>query len=208
VKSINKRNDREMSTEKSFHLLRFGALSLALLLAGCATVDEAYFLDTKTKANVFVTVAAPQIKKIAVMPFKAPTELLGSSVADIFVTELLRAGRYDVLERSRMAQVLSESELALAGVSAAKATEIGAMMGADAVVLGTVDEYSRVKHGWHEDALIGMSARMIDCKSGQVVWSVDLVKHADDKHTTLAEHARTVAHEMVAALYRKWRGMR
>ena len=107
-----------------------------------------------------------------------------------------------------MAQVLSEAELALVGVSAAKASEIGNMMGADAVVLGTVDEYTRVKHGWHEDALIGMTARMIDCKSGQVVWSVDLVKHADDKNVTLPEHLRAVSHEMVAALYRRWREMR
>ncbi len=181
---------------------------MGLILSGCATVDEAYFLDTKTKANVFVAPGTTPIKKIAIMPFKAPTELLGGSVADIFVTEMLRTGRYDILERSRMAQVLSESELALAGVSAAKATEIGNMMGADAIVLGTVDEYSRVKHGWHDDALIGMSARMIDCKSGQVIWSVDLAKHADDKNTTLSEHTRTVAHEMVAALYRKWRERR
>jgi TolB-like protein len=180
---------------------------LALLFAGCATVDEKYFLDTETKANVFVDRGMPQIKKIAIMPFKAPTELLGGSVADIFVTEMLRAGRYGVLERSRMAQVLSESELALAGVSAAKAAEIGTMMGADAVMVGTVDEYAKVKHGWHEDALIGMTARLIDCKSGQVVWSVDLARRADDKNTTLAEHTRTVAHEMVAALYRKWREM-
>lgn len=185
-----------------------GTFIITLLLAGCATVDESYFLNTDSKANVFVAPGMPQIKKIAIMPFKAPNELLGGSVADIFVTELLRTSRYDILERSRMAQVLSESELALAGVSAAKATEIGAMMGADAIVLGTVDEYSRVKHGWHDDALIGMTARMIDCKSGQVVWSVDLAKHADDKNTTLTEHTRTVAHEMVAALYRKWRQMR
>lgn len=185
-----------------------GVIVSGMLLAGCATVDEAYFLNTDTKANVFVAPGMPQIKKIAIMPFKAPNELLGGSVADVFVTEMLRAGRYDVLERSRMAQVLSESELALAGVSAAKAAEVGAMMGADAVVLGTVDEYSKVKHGWHEDALIGMTARMIDCKSGQVVWSVDLVRRADDKNTTLAEHTRTVAHEMVAALYKRWRAMR
>lgn len=187
--------------------LRSGLCALALLFAGCATVDEKYFLDTETKANVFVDRGMPQIKKIAIMPFKAPTELLGGSVADIFVTEMLRAGRYGVLERSRMAQVLSESELALAGVSAAKAAEIGTMMGADAVMVGTVDEYAKVKHGWHEDALIGMTARLIDCKSGQVVWSVDLARRADDKNTTLAEHTRTVAHEMVAALYRKWREM-
>jgi len=184
------------------------AWAASLFLAGCATVDEKYFLDTNSKANVYVASGMQEISKIAIMPFKAPTELLGGSVSDIFVTEMLRTHKYTVLERSRMAQVLNESELALAGISAAKATEVGAMMGADAVVLGTVDEYSKVKHGWHEDAFVGMSARMIDCKSGQVIWSVDLARRADDKNTTLAEHTRTVAHEMVAALFQKWRDMR
>jgi len=186
-------------------VLRTGTITSLLLLTGCATVDEAYFLDTDTKANVFVAAGNPQIKKIAILPFKAPTDLIGGAVADIFVTEFLRTSQYDILERSRMSQVLSEAELALSGVSAAKATEIGNMLGADAVVLGTVDEYTKVKHGWHEDALIGMTARMIECKSGQIIWSVDLAKRADDKNTTLSEHTRTVAHEMVAALYRKWR---
>jgi curli biogenesis system outer membrane secretion channel CsgG len=188
--------------------LRLGVWASVLILTGCATVDEKYFLDTDTKANVFVAPGMHEISKIAIMPFKAPNELLGGSVADIFVIEMLRTHKYTVLERSRMAQVLSESELALAGISASKAAEVGAMMGADAVVLGTVDEYTKVKHGWHEDAFVGMSARLIDCKSGQVVWSVDLARRADDKHTTLAEHMRLVAHEMVAALYRKWREMR
>jgi curli biogenesis system outer membrane secretion channel CsgG len=186
--------------------LLFGLAILSL--GGCATVDQAYFLETDTRANIFVAPFENQIKKIAVMPFKAPKEDLGSSVADVFMTELLRTSRYDVLERNRMSQVLSEAELALAGVSSSKAAEVGSMMGADAVVIGTVDEYSRVKHGWHEDAFIGMTARLIDCKSGQVVWSVDLAKRADDKNATLSEHMRTVAHEMVAALYQKWWEMR
>ncbi len=197
-----------MSGRRYSRGMRAIAWAMALLLAGCATVDEKYFLDTNSKANVYVAPGMQQIAKIAIMPFKAPNELLGGSVSDIFVTELLRTHKYTVLERSRMAQVLNESELALAGISASKATEVGAMMGADAVVLGTVDEYAKVKHGWHEDAFVGMSARLIDCKSGQVVWSVDLAKRADDKNTTLAEHTRLVAHEMVAALFRTWRDMR
>ena len=46
---------------------------------------------------------------------------------------------------------------------------------------------------------------MIDCKSGKVVWSVDLAERADDKVTTLSQHGRAVVHEMTAALYKEWR---
>ncbi|NLF85406.1 MAG: hypothetical protein GX571_04805 [Lentisphaerae bacterium] len=186
-----------------------GALAgLILLAAGCATVDESYFLDTRTNANVFV---APQargavdpIKKIAVMPFKADSELVGNSASDVFLTEIMRTGRYELVERTRMAQVLSESELALAGLSAAKATEIGSMLGAEAVVIGTVDEYAMHTYRKQAYPVTAMSARLIDCKTGQVVWSVDLAKRGTNPRIVLSEHMRSVAHEMVAALYRRW----
>ncbi len=182
---------------------------LALLATGCATVDEAYFLNTVTKANVFVAPMArgsvDPIKKIAVMPFKAETELVGNSASDVFLTEIMRTGRYELVERTRMAQVLSESELALAGLSAAKATEIGSMLGAEAVVIGTVDEYAMHPYRKENFPVVAMSARLIDCKSGQVIWSVDLANRAMNSRVVLSEHMRTVAHEMVAALYRRWR---
>jgi hypothetical protein len=38
-----------------------------------------------------------------------------------------------------------------------------------------------------------------------VIWSVDLAKRGDDARVALSEHMRSVAHEMVAALYRRWR---
>ena len=186
------------------------ALGLLVLLGtGCASVDEAYFLNTKTRANVFVAPkssnrATDPIKKIAIMPFKAADELIANSTSDIFLTEIMRTGRYGLVERTRMAQVLSESELALAGLSAAKATEVGSMLGADGVVIGTVDEYAMNRYRSREYPLVAMSARLIDCKSGQVVWSVDLAKRADDARITLPEHVRAVVHEMVCALYRRW----
>ena len=99
-----------------------GSIALAVMAAlvcGCATTDERYFQDVKSHANVYVAPAPSAINKIAIMPFKASTELIGSSVSDLFVTEMLRAGRYELVERSQMAKVLNESELSLAGLSAA-----------------------------------------------------------------------------------------
>ena len=119
--------------------------AVALGLAGCATSEEeVYFRAAPSRANVYVAPIPSPIKKIAIMPFKAQTELIGTSVSDLFVTEMLRAGRYELVERGQMAKVLSESELALAGLSATRAAEIGTMLGAEGVVLGTVDEYATV----------------------------------------------------------------
>lgn len=179
--------------------------ALALWLAGCATTeDEAYFGDVRSRANVFVAPVASPIKKIAIMPFKAQTELIGTSTSDLFVTEMLRAGRYELVERSQMAKVLSESELSLAGLSASRAAEVGNMLGADGVVIGTVDEYATVAQSGHPYPVVGITARLIDCASGKVMWSSDLAKRADSKDITLPEQARAVAHEIVAGLFKRW----
>jgi fibronectin type 3 domain-containing protein/TolB-like protein len=179
---------------------------LILLCAmGCATSNERYFLDVQSRANVYVAPVPVAIHKIAIMPFKAPTELIGSSVSDLFVTEMLRAGRYDLVERSQMTKVLSESELALAGLSAARAAQIGQMLGAEGVVIGTVDEYATVAHGGHPYPSVGISVRLIDCASGRVMWSADLAARADNKETTLPMEARQVAHELTAGLYQQWK---
>ena len=184
----------------------FGGL-LSLLLAGCATEQDDYFGNTRSRANVFVSPGrSSSVAKVAVMPFKAQTELIGASISDLFVTEVLRSGKYDLVERSQMAKVLSESELALAGLSASRAAEIGNMLGADGVIIGTVDEYSNVAQSGHPYPVVGITARMIDCKSGKIIWSVDLAKCADSKSTTLPEHARAIVHEMMCGLYQKWHG--
>jgi curli biogenesis system outer membrane secretion channel CsgG len=177
----------------------------AAALAGCASPGDDYFLSQPSGANVCVLAEGRQISKVAIMPFKAPTELIGSSVSDLFVTEMLKAGRYELVERGQMAQVLSESELALAGLSASKAVEVGNMLGADGVIIGTVDEYSTVAQRGRTYPVVGMSVRLIDCKSGKVVWSVDCARKAETRDVTLPQHARAVVHEMVSGLYREWR---
>lgn len=179
----------------------FECLAL-FIFSGCAAPKEpAYFESTPTRANVYIAPDAPAVKKVAVMPFKAPTALIGESVADLWVTEVLRSQRYEVVERSRLAQVLSETELAMAGLSAAKAAAAGAMAGADAVIIGTVDEYAAVAQRLRTVPVVGISARMVDCETGKIIWSVDHSKKGD-ADATLPQLARTVVHEMMSAVYK------
>jgi curli biogenesis system outer membrane secretion channel CsgG len=185
------------------------AVSAALLLVSCASTDEQYFMQTDSDANVYVApTGSGNISKIAIMPFKGPTELIGQSVSDMFVTEILRSQYYELVERSQMANVLSESELALSGLSATKAAEVGGMMGADGVMIGTVSEYETVAARGRAIPVVGISARLIDCKTGKIVWSVDLAKRASSGGMTLSEHGRDVVHEMMAGLYQKLRSVR
>ena len=175
-----------------------------LFFFGCASADHEYFMETESAANVYVAPYAADIQKVAIMPFKAPTELIGMSVSDLFVTEMLRAGRYTLVERSQLARVLNESELSLAGLSDAEAIQVGAMAGADAVIVGTVPEYSTVAKRGKTYPVVSISARLIDCETGEIVWSTDLAVRSRSKNMAISEHARNVVHQMTAALYQKW----
>ena len=175
------------------------------VLAGCVSGGDPYFTNTRSKAGVFVAPGPSTVRKVAVMPFKAETELIGAAVSDLFVTEMLRAGHYELVERGQMSQVLSESELALAGLSAAKAAEVGGMLGAEGVIIGTVPEYSAVAQRGRTYPVVAITARLIDCKTGKVVWSVDLASRGENSSITLSEHARKVVHEMVSSVYQQLR---
>ena len=59
---------------------------LVACVAGCASsvgVGDPYFVGTESKANMYARQAQSKVLKIAVMPFKASTELIGSSVSDM-----------------------------------------------------------------------------------------------------------------------------
>ena len=192
---------------KELRLLVAAALFLA---AGCGAsrvlIGDPYFAKVNSAANVYARQGQSGVLKIAVMPFKAATELIGSSVSDMVVTELQRTQKYSLVERGQMKNVLSETELAMAGLSQAKAVEAAKMLGAEAVVIGTVDEYGTQAKGGDTYAVVGLSIRLIDCATGNIVWSADLAKMADDDDIPLATHARDVVHELVSGLYQNLTG--
>lgn len=204
IKAIEK-DDRKVGMGKSIIIIMSVAIGFVFesVLCGCSTerVGDPYFARTDSKANVYTGAPQTKVLKIAVLPFKASTELIGSSVSDMTVTELLRTRNYSLVERGQMASVLSEAELALAGLSETKAVEVAKLMGAEAVVIGTVDEYGMQASGGDTYAVMGFSIRLIDCSNGRIIWSADLAKMADDEDTPLARHAREVVHELVAGLY-------
>ncbi len=154
--------------------------------------------------SVYVAAQPSQVRKVAVLPFRASTELIGSSAADIFGTAILQTGRYQLVERSQISSVLGETELSMAGMSDAAAMAAGRMLGAEGVVLGTVDEYGTVAYKGKTYPVVGASVRMIDCNSGQVMWSVGYSNRSSDKMATLSGHARWVVNQMITALRAQW----
>ena len=83
-------------------------------------------------------------RTIAVLPFEDNTELgrgkAGEAVADMILGVLTRSGRYIVVERSQLDQVLNEQALGQSGaVSMESAVEAGRIKGVQALVLGRLE---------------------------------------------------------------------
>ncbi|MEX2542969.1 MAG: CsgG/HfaB family protein [Trueperaceae bacterium] len=68
---------------------------------------------------------------------------LGSGVADIFLTEAFRSGRFRITERSQLDAVLREQNLALSGrLDPDTAADLGRITGAELIVLGSLTEFA------------------------------------------------------------------
>ncbi len=170
---------------------------------GCKT-PSSYFIQTDTSANVYVDESSAKIRKIAIVTFKAPTELIGRTVSDLFATEILRTGEYIVLERSQLAAILGETELALGGVVESLVMGAAKKMGAEGVIFGTVDEYSEIAIKGRTYPVVAISVRMVDCGSGRILWSASIADKASSKKVSMGEHGRTVVHKLTAGLYKEW----
>lgn len=185
------------------------AYNIILLLAlvgwtGCASSGGggSPYGSAGREANVFVTPEHRHVQAVAVLPFRASTELIGASVSDMFVTELLQMRRYQLIERSQLGGVLGEAEISLSGLTTGQAAQVGQMAGADAVIIGSVSDYETVAQKGRALPVVGISIRMIDSASGRILWSVDHAARGG-RGTTLSQHARDVVREMTAALYRQ-----
>ncbi len=188
-------------------------LLLAFFVAGCCcfggrsrqqSASPQTQLETFSGVNVHVAPVPSKVHSIAVMPFQAATELIGTSTSDLFVTELLRTGRYQLLERSQLSQVLNEAEVALSGISDSRAIELGNMLGANGVIIGTVDEYGNIAEKGRNKAVVGLSVRMIDCESSRVMWSASFASIAQKHGIPISQHCRSVVRSTVMALSQAW----
>jgi curli biogenesis system outer membrane secretion channel CsgG len=68
---------------------------------------------------------------------------IGKGISDMLVTELVKEGTFSVIERKQLEAVLGEQKLGLSGVvDTQTATQIGKVLGVDAVIVGSITRFS------------------------------------------------------------------
>ncbi|MFH1239400.1 MAG: GNA1162 family protein [bacterium] len=152
----------------------------AVLITGCVSSRAAI------KSDYDFT----KIKRIGVLRFANYSKNVssGAAVADEFIRQLL-IKNINVVERINLDRLIQEQDLNSSGYlnpeTAKKAKEL---LGVDAIITGTVMEYSpRVRRQQSDitTAEVSISARMIDVETGSVVWANSYTYDAMDIQTAI-----------------------
>jgi len=141
-----------------------------------------------------LAVAKPQSTKprVAVLEFKNKADNQwwwhgGAAAAqDVFVTELVKSGKFRVVEREQLEALMKEKNLTLSGdVDPATAVRVGKLLGVNYLLTGAVTEYGAEDKGAHGSGFRGLpgfgvhkktftaalNARLIDTSTGEIVWA-------------------------------------
>ncbi|RMH55196.1 MAG: hypothetical protein D6679_12060 [Candidatus Hydrogenedentota bacterium] len=138
----------------SAFLFAFLGFAAVAVFSACATVPykvTGYFVSEKLDSYNGATVA--------VLPFRGGA---GATVTDMANLELGRVNRWRLVERIRVAELYKEQDFDPDRVDDKTAAKIGRMLGAKAVVLGQVYEYTPGR--------CGVSMRLVDSETGEHLW--------------------------------------
>lgn len=143
-------------------------------------------------ALVTVADAASDKPRLAVLEFKNKANNQwwysggGEAAQDVFVTELVKSGKFRVVEREQLAALMEEKNLTLSGdVDPATAVKVGKLLGVNYLLTGAVTEFGVTDSGAHapgvrrlpgfsagkRNFVAAMNARLIDTSTGEIVWA-------------------------------------
>jgi len=171
-------------------VILLAAIGLSL---GCESTEPSLI-------NVNPRMAEFHIRRVAILPFEGvpverEVEVLvgwnkrnvlsnGEVVSDLLTTEMMRLTAFDYVERSQIRKILEEKNLSLTDLVRDKAaSEIGKLLGVDAVILGKVNVlYAGTNRtvsfmGVGEWCRVSFSVRMVDTGTGTVLWSATVNRH-------------------------------
>lgn len=150
-------------------------------LSGC--------MGAKNKVYINPNINFRFIKKVAVLPFEnlAQDRFADKKMRDVFVTTLLASEVVDVPELGEVLQVINSMGIAsgevqsgfgapnpqsTSNISIETAKSLGQALGVQGIILGSVEEYGIVRGAAGSYPEISITMRMIDPKTGSIVWAV------------------------------------
>lgn len=138
---------------------------------------------------VVATAAAPAFAqgakaRVAIMNFENNStwswwgDNLGAAAADELTTQLVKTGKFTVIERTQLASILAEQNLGASGrVTQATAAKIGQLLGAQLIMTGSITQFSiertsvgiRGIGGSYSNAESKLDVRLISTETGEIL---------------------------------------
>ena len=136
-------------------------------------------------AIIFAVVTTTWAKdRIAVMDFENKSQhggwRLGQGASDILTTELIKTGKFSVMERDKLASIMKEQDMGASGrFDPTTAARIGKIIGVEYIITGAVTEYGQSagggggrgvhvgKKGYHAT----VDVRMVNATTGEIVFA-------------------------------------
>ena len=140
---------------------------------------------------IFTDTFAQLKKRVAVFTFEDKTEdswrwwdgkAPGDGMADMLITTMVKSGKYLVIERQEISQVLEEQKLGQAGlVTAQSAAEVGKLLGVELAIMGAVTEFGHSKGGTggrikgigigvkKQTATVAVDVRFVNTTTGEIL---------------------------------------
>lgn len=141
----------------------------------------------------FAMVATAQNKKmkIAVMDFKAGVGVNAAEVeglSDMLINTLYESGKFSIVERSQINQVLKEQKFQASELTNEQLAEVGRILGVESVLIGTVNFLAEHKNP--DGSMTGeynVDVRAVDVESGEVVTTAGAAKSTGSTYRSMME---------------------
>lgn len=155
---------------------------LAASLSGCYAGSSATVVESGTTQTVQQVQAAPYDgpqKRIAVTAFEysaAQPGAIGQGMSDMLTTALFNTGRFIVLERERLGEVMAEQDRAASDRFRKETTAPrGQLEGAELLIRGSVTQFEPNCRGGSailvssREACLAINLRIVDAATGRVL---------------------------------------
>jgi len=136
-------------------------------------------------------------KKLAVLKFTCKDTGIGQEVSDLIAMEFMKKG-YDVVERSQLQAIIDENAIINAGLTDTSISELK-LKGINTIVNGAVTRYDCQQRlfliptqygsagGSKEQCHVSLSLKMLDVKSGEVIWATQASHSLRGKNMTAGQ---------------------
>ncbi|MCX7894896.1 MAG: hypothetical protein N2447_02935 [Thermoanaerobaculum sp.] len=107
----------------------------------------------------------------------------GEAAQDMFITELVKSGKFTVIDRERLDAIMRERNLSLAGdIDPRTAIQAGKLLGVEYILFGHVTEFGEetagAQVGWglgvdvkRKKFVAALDARLVSTTTGEIVWA-------------------------------------